>query len=68
MSVDVVQGLAKFRKERKKAFEEAVGRGDGGGVEGYWLGEMKVVWDSSGEEGVRVDCYGNYFEKSGVYW
>ena len=62
--VDVVQELAKFRKERKAAFESAVARGVSH-VEGYWPGEVKVV--RGHHTGGKLDYYGNHFEKGGVY-
>ena len=62
--VDVVQELAKFRKERKAAYENAVVSGVLH-VEGYWPGEVKVV--RGHHAGGRMDYYGNHFEKGGVY-
>lgn len=62
--VDVVRELAKFRKERKAAYENAVARGLSH-VEGYWPGEVKVV--RGHHTGGKMDYYGNHFEKGGVY-
>ena len=62
--VDVVQELAKFRKERKAVYEDAVTRGVLH-VEGYWPGEVKVV--RGHHAGGKMDYYGNHFEKGGVY-
>ena len=62
--VDVVQELAKFRKERKAAYESAVARGLLH-VDGYWPGEVKVV--RGHHVGGKMDYYGNHFEKGGVY-
>lgn len=62
--VDVVQELAKFRKERKTAYENAVQRGLLH-VDGYWPGEVKVV--RGHHTGGKMDYYGNHFEKGGVY-
>ena len=62
--VDVVQELAKFRKERKGAYESAVTRGVLH-VEGHWPGEVKVV--RGHHAGGKLDYYGNHFEKGGVY-
>lgn len=62
--VDVVQELARFRKERKTAYENAVA----GGllhVEGYWPGEVKII--RGHHMGGKMDYYGNHFEKGGVY-
>lgn len=67
-AVDVIAELAKFRRERKAAYEMAVGRGERY-VEGYWPGEVRVVRHHTragvGKGGDR-DYYGNYFEK-GLY-
>lgn len=62
--VDVVQELARFRKERKAAYEHAVERGLLH-VDGYWPGEVKVV--RGHHTGGKMDYYGNHFEKGGVY-
>ena len=62
--VDVVQELARFRRERKAAYENAVARGLLH-VEGYWPGEVKVV--RGHHTGGKMDYYGNHFEKGGVY-
>jgi len=62
--VDVIQELAKFRKERKAAYEAALLRGVKH-VDGYWHGEVKVVRGHG--SGGETDYYGNYFEKGGVY-
>lgn len=62
--VDVVQELAKYRKERKAAYENAVQRGLLH-VDGYWPGEVKVV--RGHHTGGNMDYYGNHFEPGGVY-
>ncbi|KAL8844367.1 MAG: hypothetical protein Q9176_001277 [Flavoplaca citrina] len=62
---DVIQQLVKFRRDRKKAFEDAVKRGERT-VEGYWPGEVKVVRWQGGKTGM-VDYYGNQFEKGYIY-
>lgn len=62
--VDVVQELAKFRKARKAAYENAVQKGPPH-VDGYWPGEVKVV--RGHHTGGKMDYYGNHFEKGGVY-
>ena len=62
--VDVVQQLAKFRKGRKTAYENAVERGLLH-VDGHWPGEVKVV--RGHHTGGKMDYYGNHFEKGGVY-
>ena len=56
--VDVVQELAKFRKERKAAYENALRRGVKH-VDGYWPGEVKIVRGHG--EGGMADYYGNFF-------
>lgn len=63
-SIDVVQELAKFRKDRKTAYENAVKRGVQH-VDGYWPGEVKVV--RGHHSGGKTDYYGNHFAKTGVY-
>jgi hypothetical protein len=63
---DVVQELARFRKERKELYERA-GKTF---VEGYWPGEVKIVRNTGMGTGSRakVDWYGNmYDERGGVY-
>ena len=80
--LDVVGELAKWRKERKAAYEKEVERVDGTPgrladadvyVEGYWSGEVKVVRNAkqiaSGkmERQGKVDVFGNYFEGGYLY-
>lgn len=61
--VDVVSELAKFRRERKMAYEEALKQGKRF-VDGYWPGEVKVVrWHVRKKE---IDFYGNHSER-GIY-
>ena len=62
--IDVVQELAKFRKERQALYEEAMKRGVRH-VEGYWPGEVKVIRGHHANG--KADYYGNYFEQGGVY-
>ena len=62
--VDVVQELAKFRKERKAEYENAVQKGLLH-VDGYWPGEVKVV--RGHHTGGKMDYYGNHFAEGGVY-
>ena len=62
--IDVVQELAKFRKERQAVYEEATRRG-GRHVDGYWPGEVKIVRGHHAND--KADYYGNYFEQGGVY-
>ena len=67
--VDVVAELAKFRRERKAAYEEAAKRGVRH-VEGYWPGEVQII--RGGNRNLDVDAddtldyYGNTFS-GGVY-
>ncbi|KAL9098784.1 MAG: hypothetical protein Q9187_009599, partial [Circinaria calcarea] len=42
LGVDVVQELAKFRRERKAAYERALTLGEKY-VDGYWPGEVKII-------------------------
>ncbi|MCJ1391653.1 hypothetical protein MMC18_004518 [Xylographa bjoerkii] len=69
--LDVVQELAKYRKEKKAMYENALNFGKRF-VDGYWPGEVKVVRmsgskDSGGRRrGGSVDWYGNYNE-NGIY-
>ena len=56
--IDVVQELAKFRRERKAVYENAVRRGVRH-VDGYWPGEVKIVRGHG--EGEMADYYGNFF-------
>ena len=64
---DVIQQLAKFRRERKAAFENAKKQGVKH-VDGHWPGEVKVIKWTGRDERRRgtLDYYGNYFDK-GVY-
>lgn len=62
--IDVVQELAKFRKERRAAYEEATKRGVRH-VDGYWPGEVKIVRGLNANG--KADYYGNHFELGGVY-
>ena len=63
-TIDVVQELAKFRKERKTAYENGIAKGLLH-VDGYWPGEVKVI--RGHHTGGKTDYYGNHFEKGGVY-
>jgi hypothetical protein len=80
--LDVVGELAAWRRERKKAYEEALVRWKLGVptnskilderdmpfIEGHWKGDVKVVRNPApkGRTGI-VDMYGNYFEKGYLY-
>ena len=62
--VDVVQELAKFRKDRKAAYENALRLGQHY-VEGYWRGEIKIVrWHA--KPNAQADYYGTVHER-GIY-
>ena len=64
--VDVIHELAKFRKERKIVYEEALKQGKRF-VDGYWPGEVKVVrWQLQQQKNHQIDYYGNYSER-GIY-
>ena len=62
--IDVVQELARFRRERKTAYGKAIERNIPY-VEGYWPGEVKIV--RGHHIGGNTDYYGNIFERTGVY-
>lgn len=64
---DVIQELARFRKQRKEAYGEAVKRGERT-VDGYWPGEVKIVnWHArQPQKHTKTDYYGNYSE-NGIY-
>ena len=77
---DVVQSLARYRKERKAAYDRVIqAGGEGKDVEGYWPGEVRVVrhpghggkggGGRKGQvrEGHERDCYGNCFAKGYLY-
>lgn len=60
---DVVQELAKFRKGRKAAYENALNLGMKHN-DGYWPGEINIVrWQARKK---RADFYGNVYEQ-GIY-
>lgn len=65
-SVDVVQDLARFRREKKALYEEGLMMGKKF-ADGYWPGEVKVVRNHGGTGTGKVDLYGNYFEKGYNY-
>ena len=46
-SIDVVQELAKFRRERKAAYERALALGEKY-VDGHWPGEVKIIRNKAG--------------------
>lgn len=64
--LDVVAEIAKFRKERKAAFQAAVARGDSDPmVEGCWAGDITVIRQPISPD--AVDYYGNRFEEGWHY-
>ncbi|MDI1485007.1 MAG: hypothetical protein OHK93_000141 [Ramalina farinacea] len=67
--VDVVAELAKFRRERKAAYEDAAKRGVKH-VDGYWPGEVQIIRGGSRNLDLDADdtrdYYGNTFS-GGVY-
>ncbi|MCJ1249403.1 hypothetical protein MMC30_006627 [Trapelia coarctata] len=65
-SVDVVQELSKFRREKKALCEQAMKIGKKF-VDGHWPGEVKVIRNHGGTARGKVDWYGNYFEKGYIY-
>ncbi|KAF1841763.1 uncharacterized protein K460DRAFT_379770 [Cucurbitaria berberidis CBS 394.84] len=67
--LDVVGEIAKFRKERKAAFENLVRMGGEvePDVEGYWPGDITVVRKPANPDAGELDCYGNRYE-SGWYY
>lgn len=68
-TIDVILEVAKFRKERKAAYEIEKAKG-ARSVDGYWPGEVKVVRSNASKhtasEGM-IDYYGNFFENGYVY-
>jgi hypothetical protein len=67
--VDVIAEIAKYRKERKAAYEDRVRkRGDMGAiVEGYWPGDVTVVRKSASPDAGALDYYGNRYEAGWLY-
>lgn len=67
-SYDVVAEIAKFRKERKAAYNNLVMMGNiNPDVEGYWPGDVTVVRKSPNQELGELDCYGNRYESGWFY-
>jgi hypothetical protein len=57
---DVVAGIAKFRKERKAAYQTAVQLGESEpDIEGYWAGAVTIVRKVVDANTDSVDYYGN---------
>lgn len=63
-TIDVIQEVAHFRKERKSAYESATKRGVQH-VEGYWPGHITIVRGHHADG--TFDYYGNLCGKTGVY-
>lgn len=64
-ATDVVQELARFRKDRKAAYENAVKSGKSY-VEGHWSGEIQIIRGHA-KPSDHIDYYGNVYERGGVY-
>ncbi|KAL9615490.1 MAG: hypothetical protein Q9167_000003 [Letrouitia subvulpina] len=64
-TIDVVQELTKFRRERKAAYEDALRRGEHT-VDGYWPGQVKIVRRSR-DHVARADDYGDVFDQGHIY-
>tara|TARA_R110002003_G_scaffold288_10_gene18405 strand:- start:6146 stop:6826 length:681 start_codon:yes stop_codon:yes gene_type:complete len=66
--MDVVSEIAKFRKERKAAYNKLVSMGESEpDVQGYWPGDVTVVRKAADRAAGELDCYGNRYE-SGWYY
>lgn len=65
-SIDVVQELSRFRREKKALYEQGLKMGKKF-ADGYWPGEVKVIRNHGGTGRGKVDWYGNYFEKGYIY-
>lgn len=71
-ALDVVQEIAKFRRERKLAYEEGLKHGKRF-VDGHWSGKVKVArWQAPRNKGglnseLDWDFYGNYYSEKGIY-
>ncbi|KAF1995781.1 hypothetical protein P154DRAFT_473722 [Amniculicola lignicola CBS 123094] len=64
---DVVAEIAKFRKERKAAYDARLQLGEVEPfVEGYWPGNITVIRPVNEDSG-DVDYYGNRFESGWLY-
>jgi hypothetical protein len=66
--LDVVSELARFRRDRKDAYNAAVRRGEVDPlIEGYWPGDVTVVRMPLNREGGGLDYYGNRYESGWLY-
>lgn len=64
-TVDVIQELTKFRRERKAAYEDALRRREST-VDGYWPGQVKIVRGSR-DQAAMADYYGNVSDQGYIY-
>ena len=65
-TIDVVQELSRFRREKKALYEQGLKMGKKF-ADGYWPGEVKVIRNNGRTNRGKVDWYGNYFEKGYIY-
>lgn len=66
--LDVVSEIAKFRKDRKAAYENLVHLAESEPeVEGYWPGNITVVRKPAASDAGELDCYGNRYEAGWYY-
>ncbi|KAL9044735.1 MAG: hypothetical protein Q9214_002145 [Letrouitia sp. 1 TL-2023] len=65
-TIDVIQELTKFRRERKAAYEDALRRGERT-IDGYWPGQVKVVRASRDQVATVDYYYGNVFDQGYIY-
>ncbi|EOA81383.1 uncharacterized protein SETTUDRAFT_123063 [Exserohilum turcica Et28A] len=66
--LDVVEEVAKFRRERKAAYSNLVLMGQADpDLEGYWPGDITVMRKPVNPEAGELDCYGNHYESGWFY-
>lgn len=66
--LDVVSEIARFRRERREAYDAAIQRGEVDfEVDGYWPGDVTVVRMPSNGEGGGPDYYGDRYESGWLY-
>ncbi|KAF2823508.1 hypothetical protein CC86DRAFT_328861 [Ophiobolus disseminans] len=67
-ALDVVDEIAKFRKDRTTAYNNLLQMGDTDpDVEGYWPGAVTVIRKPVNQEEGELDCYGNRYESGWFY-
>lgn len=67
-TIDVVNEIAKFRKERKAAYTDLVELGQvEPDVDGYWPGDITIVRKPTNPRAQETDCYGNKYESGWFY-